>query len=31
MQIEARIQKIMDEQVVSDRFRKREFVVRLGV
>lgn len=28
MQIEARIQKIMDEQVVSDRFRKREFVVQ---
>ena len=28
MQIEARIQKIMDEQVISDRFRKREFVVQ---
>jgi len=28
MQIEARIQKIMEEQVISDRFRKREFVVQ---
>ncbi|MET1168545.1 MAG: DUF3127 domain-containing protein [Flavobacteriales bacterium] len=28
MQIEARIQKIMDEQVISDRFRKREFIVQ---
>jgi hypothetical protein len=28
MQIEARIEKIMDEQVISDRFRKREFVVQ---
>ncbi|MEY2964010.1 MAG: hypothetical protein RL754_1271 [Bacteroidota bacterium] len=28
MQIEAIIQKIMDEQVISDRFRKREFVVQ---
>jgi len=27
MNIEARIEKIMDEQVISDRFRKREFVV----
>ena len=28
MQIEARIEKILDEQVISDRFRKREFVVQ---
>ena len=28
MNIEARIEKIMDEQVISDRFRKREFVVQ---
>lgn len=28
MEIEARIEKIMDEQVISDRFRKREFVVQ---
>ena len=28
MQLEARIQRIMDEQVISDRFRKREFVVQ---
>lgn len=28
MEIEATIQKIMDEQVISDRFRKREFVVQ---
>lgn len=28
MQIEAIIQRIMDEQVISDRFRKREFVVQ---
>ena len=27
MQLEARIQRIMDEQVISDRFKKREFVV----
>ncbi len=28
MEIEARIEKILDEQVISDRFRKREFVVQ---
>jgi hypothetical protein len=28
MQLEARIQKIMDEQVINDRFRKREFVIQ---
>ncbi|MEJ6759665.1 MAG: DUF3127 domain-containing protein [Schleiferiaceae bacterium] len=28
MQMEARISQIMDEQVISDRFRKREFVVQ---
>ena len=28
MQLEARIQRIMDEQVISDRFKKREFVVQ---
>lgn len=28
MQIEGRIEKIMDEQVISDRFRKREFIVQ---
>jgi hypothetical protein len=28
MQIEARIQKIMEEQVISDRFKKREFVIQ---